>query len=845
ADLRVLLRSVATLWVEGSDVDWDQLHHGERRRRVPLPTYPFERSKFWLQPEAREPVAMALDTTMKQSDIGDWFYTPTWAASAVPFSALKGDGRPWLILGDGAFADVVEQRLLDAGEMVTRISFGRAFDPGRAEDMASLFEQWRDGSAAPGYVVHAGNVLYGAGLVKPSEVQDRAFFSNLFLVQELGKLALTRPVRVGVVTDRLFGLAGEASVAPERATLLGPCRVTPREHADIQTAAIDLPEITSATETALAEVVITEMVAQSSDSVVAYRDDQRWVQTLERTRLEAVDRTGLPLKPGGCYLITGGTGGIGLTVAEHLARQYQAKLVLTSRGGPPADGDPRADRIRDIEGYGAEVLVAKADVSNLDGMRQVVEEAERRFGRIDGVFHSAGVPGGGIIQRKEALVAASVLEPKVKGTQVLETLFKDRGPDLVVLFSSAASVAGPFGQVDYCGANAFLDAFAESRHGRSATLWVSIDWDDWAEVGMAVETSTRLGSQADTPAPDKVENLTHPLFVRREHNGECVSLVASVGADSGWLLAEHVLFGNPTVPGSAFLEYARAAFECVTGHEGCEMNDLFVLMPMSVPTGGEREMSVILTPAQSGYSFVIESGTGADRQEHVRGSIGPIGSSEVRHDLYEIRAACNVQVIGEEVLAQYRAAKEGGYLALGPRWNNTERVSYGDGVVLGEHALAPEFRDDVATFKLHPAFTDFTALYPLYLSQSEKQYVPFSYDAVRVRGPLPAEVLTWTHVKDSIEHTPRAIRFDCHFLDRSGRELLEIDNLVLHLMQERSASEGTDPNTPNFALGIQTPGVLESFAVEPSPRRAPQAGEVEIQVAAAGLNFRDVLRALG
>ncbi len=841
-DLPVLLQSVATLWVAGVEIDWNGLHEGERRLRVPLPTYPFERTPFWLEPDRR--IAPVTTAVAKAGDVADWFYVPAWRRTNVEAGPAKGDGRPWLIFGDGLFADVIERRLIDAGEIVRRVAFGRGFAPGRAEGFSSLFDEMRDGNRLPGYVVHAGNLLYGAPLFNALEAQDRAFFSALFLVQELGRSILPLPVRVSIVTDRLFGVAGERGMAPERATLLGPCRVTRREHTDIRTTAIDLPEITAATEVRLADLVIAETAGAGADEVVAYRGDDRLVQTYEKTPIERPVPTTLPLKKGGCYLITGGTGGIGLTLAEHLARQYQAKLVLTSRRGSPAGGSGAAGRIRDIERLGGEVSVAKANIADFAAMTAVVEEAERRFGRIDGVFHTAGIAGGGAILRKKKDVAARVLEPKVTGTLVLDALFKNRAPDFVALFSSAASVAGPFGQVDYCAANAFLDAFAASRQTSATTRWISIDWDDWAEVGMAVETSARLGADGDA-APRVVDPLAHPLFSRKESEQGTTAYIARLATDSGWLLGEHVLFGKPTLPGSAFLEYARAAFECETGQEGCEMTDLFLLKPLSVEPGEARELSVTLTPGATGYSLTIESGEGPNRLEHVRGSIASWNPPEKRHDVAALREACQEQAIDEQVLSRYRAAKEGGYLALGRRWANTRRVFYGPDTILGEHELDADCEADVATYKLHPAFTDFTALFPLYLSEAPAQYVPFSYDAVRVRAALPKRILSLTRVKDSIENGPRTIRFDCQFLDETGRELMEIDNLFLHLMEGHIRSETAEPSSPNYALAIQTPGVLETMALSAAPRRAPGDGEVEIQVAAAGLNFRDVLRALG
>ena len=842
-DLAILLQSVARLWVAGVEIDWSGLHEGERRRRVPLPTYPFERTPFWLEPDCQ--IAAVTATAARAADVADWFYVPSWRRTSAEAGPITGDGRPWLVLGDGLFADAIETRLTGAGEIVKRVSFGRAFAPGRAEDFAKLFDELRGGNRLPGYVIHAGNVLYGAPLVNAMEAQDRAFFSTLFLVQELGRSTLPRPVRVSVVTDRLFIVAGERGIAPERATMLGPCRVTRREHADIRTMAIDLPEMTPATEAQLVDFVIADTAGAGVEEVVAYRGGDRFVQTYEKTRVERPASTAIPLKKGGCYLVTGGTGGIGLTVAEHLAREYQAKLILTSRRGAPAAGDRTARRLRDIAELGGEVVVAKANVADFAAMTAAVEDAERRFGRVDGVFHTAGIPGGGVILRKKKEVAARVLEPKVTGTLVLDALFKNRAAGFVVLFSSAAAVAGPVGQVDYCAANAFLDAFAASRQSSSPTRWMAIDWDDWAEVGMAVETSARLGAEGDGAASQSVDALTHALFSRKESRAGATAYTARLGTHSGWLLGEHVLFGLPTLPGSAYLEYARAAFECETAREACEMTDLFLLKPFSVGPGEERDLSVILTPAAGGYTFAIESGDGPNRLEHVRGTIAAWDPPEKRHDLTALREACQDQAIDERVLARYRAAKEGGYLALGRRWANTRRVFYGPDMMLGEHELDPDCEADVATYKLHPAFTDFTALFPLYQSLTPAQYVPFSYDAVRVRAALPPKVLSLTRIKDSIENLPRTIRFDCRFLDDTGRELVEIDNLVLHLMEGHTRSETAEPSTPNFALAIQTPGVLETLASVAAPRRAPGDGEVEIQVAAAGLNFRDVLRALG
>src|SRR5205085_12321015 len=142
-------------------------------------------------------------------------------------------------------------------------------------------------------------------------------------------------------------------------------------------------------------------------------------------------------------------------------------------------------RLQEIERLGAELLVVDADVTNFERMADVIIEAQNRFGEIHGVIHAAGTDGGGMIQLKTRELAASVLDPKIKGALNLYQLFKDKHLDFWVLISSMTSITGGVGQVDYCAANAFLDAFAHYNSSRHGIFTLSIDWCAWREVGMA------------------------------------------------------------------------------------------------------------------------------------------------------------------------------------------------------------------------------------------------------------------------------------------------------------------------------------------------------------------------
>ncbi|MCU0289270.1 MAG: KR domain-containing protein, partial [Acidobacteria bacterium] len=147
-------------------------------------------------------------------------------------------------------------------------------------------------------------------------------------------------------------------------------------------------------------------------------------------------------------------------------------------------------KLQEIDSYGVEMMVFDADVSDLDRMTTVIRQAEKQLGPINGIFHTAGVIDyAGIIHSRKRQDTANILAPKVKGTLVLDHIFKDSNLDFLILFSSGITYAyhNSFGQIGYIAANDFLNAFTyfKKRHGK--TMTISLNWADWRDVGMAIE----------------------------------------------------------------------------------------------------------------------------------------------------------------------------------------------------------------------------------------------------------------------------------------------------------------------------------------------------------------------
>ena len=529
-DDEFFLTALARLWMAGVEVNLESLYAHERRRRLPLPTYPFERQRYWIEAKPQGQGASDSESLLtRKPDLADWFYVPSWKRVPLPDDqagqAAATSNSCWLLFGDGSgLAAQVRRELESRGQAVIDVNAGDAFasvsnqayiiNPRERQDYSRLVQQVQALGQTPNAVLHLWNAEdQGGGLSddtageRLAAAQYRGFYSLIFLAQAFGEELFGDAVRISVVATGLQDVTGEERLAPEKATLIGPCRVVPLEYPSLSCRCIDVarPAAGSEAEARLAAQLCDEAAADTADPVVAYRGAYRWVQTFEPQPYAAGAKATPRLREGGVYLLTGGLREIDLALAERLAESVRAKLVLTGEVDFPereawadwptarpeqAEVGRKIQRLLALEAAGAEVLVAGARVADAGQMQSLVRRARERFGAIHGVLHTAEVNGGGLVQLKTPEMAEPVLAPKVQGTLAIERALNDTPLDFFVMFSSSLAISGVFGQVDYCAANAFLDAFARSRRARKDGLTVSVNWntpqwEDWQEAAMS------------------------------------------------------------------------------------------------------------------------------------------------------------------------------------------------------------------------------------------------------------------------------------------------------------------------------------------------------------------------
>ncbi|MFI0351075.1 beta-ketoacyl synthase N-terminal-like domain-containing protein [Actinomadura sp. 9N407] len=620
-DLRVLLEGVGRLWSYGCSVDWDRFWAHERRGRVHAPTYPYERETFWVPRVGGE------SDDRDSPDEGP-LYVPTWTETSPPPRVTAGEeGVAWVVFAhpdEAVTNELIRLAQGTCGNVVVVAPGGRyaAADghhiirPREAADYGRLAAAVLDAGPEQVRLVHAW--LLGGGTARTEQAAVRSHLdlglnSLLVTLQEFSWRASETALELFVLTSGMQDVMGDGDVRPAKAAVRGLLKTVPRELRSVTVRGVDVgvgKDAGAGKAETIATQLFRELRSGSAEPEVALRGRKRWVAGHSAVRLDEAAEATSVLREEGVYVITGGLGGLGLELARELARLVRARVVLVGRSGLPprseweplAAGSPDPELRRRLRGVlaveetGGQVLVYAGDVTDEVRMREIRAEVMRAHRKVDGVFHLAGVAGGGLIEVRAQEAVGRVLAPKVQGTYVLDRVFR---PPLLVLYSSITAITGDYGQSDYAGANAVLDAYAQAQWGSGRHV-VSINWPQWTDVGMASRAQDTVPEAYRESAigPEEAAGVLRSILASgagpqvvvspggllgRERLADRVAIDAG-GAGAGGSVPAHAAryVGNPFAPPRTDVERKLAAlWRQALGIEEVGLDDDFHELGMS------------------------------------------------------------------------------------------------------------------------------------------------------------------------------------------------------------------------------------------------------------------------
>jgi acyl transferase domain-containing protein len=540
SDVQFLLKTVGQLWLTGVEINWSDFYALEQRQRVPLPTYPFQRQRYWIDLQEnlgneinlKSQVSQIKSQTQNQKPF-DWFYIPSWERSLHRKTVdLSKEKHCWLIFADnyGVGKDII-QTLQSAGHDVIVVTIGNKYEqaayrtftvnPQAQQDFVDLLEDLQLRELLPSQIIYLWSLIGDDNKEQTININVRSLQGLTQAIAYVGEGS----VQITIVTNDGQLVLGNEEINPLQASFLGMSKVVSQEIPNVGCRCVDivLPKERNLTpqppslrgkggeelellslqgrgssinvkipaNQQITQQLITECLTPTMETVVAYRGNHRWQQIFKSVQIDTPTLSQLPLQAGGTYLIVGDLKtGLGSVFSEFLPKTLTTRLILMGEEIP-------AILKQSLDDAGVENICINIDITDKKQFRSAILEAEDKFGVINGVFYSTPMSNEYSMALLPQLTTAHWdynYRTKVEGLFVLAEIFRDKTLDFCLLQSSLSSILGGLGLTAYAAANAVIDAFAVQQNQVSNFPWISINWDACRSEDEISEDEAKINS---------------------------------------------------------------------------------------------------------------------------------------------------------------------------------------------------------------------------------------------------------------------------------------------------------------------------------------------------------------
>lgn len=476
-------RVLGLCWTNFINIDWAAYYANEKKHRITLPTYPFEKKYYWVNPTNDEAVEI---------NKGPYVYEPYWEVSSLDNIKTFDKKETWLIFADNfGVADKLITKLMTHEQFVIWVKMGDCFKQVNdncyqinledKSDYKRLVSILINQNKWPNQIIHLWS-LSDKNVVS-KQILKSGFFSLINFFQATANNNQL-PFYLTIVTNDLKAIHNTDYIIPEKSTMFGFCLVLPQETSTlariIDTDIISLP---SNKQNISVDAILNETIFVPTDSIIVHRNNLRFINGFKQYEATKVDCDLGYLRQQGVYVLIGGSGKIGLALAEFLAKTYKAHLILISRNGLSREQN-KDMRISELKKNASSLRFLQADISDYHQMCSVFASIKEMFSEIDGIFHLAAVLNfstKALIKDLQDEQAYEQFKPKIDGLKVLAKLVGETVPRFCVVFSSLSAVVGGLGLCSYAASNCGSDSLIEYHRHNKQTHWIGINWDAWVD----------------------------------------------------------------------------------------------------------------------------------------------------------------------------------------------------------------------------------------------------------------------------------------------------------------------------------------------------------------------------
>ena len=497
-----MLDSLGYLYTRKHEIDWNTFDQPYKPYKTTLPTYPFQRQRYWIEPASKH----------KEHKTVDYTYEITWRVKENNFSSdssISDSKDVWLIFADNkGVSERLNQELNTQNIQCVVVKAGKEFiendsqhftiNPIETSDYDQLLTTIKNNL---GSNEKLQRIIYLWGLDSPSSAElstdslykthQHCYSSALFLMQAVINLKKEIcNIKLWILTQcAIHANNTSLPISIAQSPLWGFGKVFALEHNDIWGGLLDFDQQISDDDITH---IVHDFIYEQNEDKIAYRDNKRLVARLKQCDTKKESFKEFSLSSNSTYLITGGIGSLGLECANYLIANDVKHLVLIGRNQPK---EKTRKAIKKIKQNGVNVLIYTIDISNYEAVKDTLNDIAASMPPLKGIIHAAGVSGEITpIHSLNSYDLIDVLQAKTIGTWNIHQLTKELQLDFLVCFSSIASVWGSSNQTYYAAANQFLDSFTHFRHALNLPC-ISINWGPWLIDSMSTKESRNLLSK--------------------------------------------------------------------------------------------------------------------------------------------------------------------------------------------------------------------------------------------------------------------------------------------------------------------------------------------------------------